>query len=245
MLLLSQIGFVLLTVVFFGVLLREFKNGMSKTNWDENRKKKFLNNIVISLVGWAIAVSVWSYSGMMGDFSRFPFNFLPAIAIPLVAVIVFTLSKSTGEVLRNIPQERIIRLQGFRFFVELLLWALFVENLLPVQMTFEGRNYDILVGITAPVIAWLVARNKISKPLLIAWNLISIGVLTNIVAIAILSTPSPVRVFMNDPANTIVTEFPISWLPAFLVPLAILLHFFSLRKIAVENAQPAEALKQA
>lgn len=245
MLLLSQIGFVLLTAVFFGLLIREFKNGISKTSWDANRKKKFLNNIVISLVLWAIAVSVWSYSGMMSDFSKFPFNFLPVIAIPMIALTVFTLSKSAGEVLRNIPQERIIRLQSFRFFVELLLWALFVENLLPVQMTFEGRNFDILVGISAPLIAWLVMRDKISRPFIIAWNLVAIVVLANIVTIAILSTPSPIRVFMNEPANTIVTMFPISWLPAFLVPLAVLLHFFSLRKISVQNTQPAEALKQA
>jgi len=245
MLLLSQIGFVLLTVVYFGLLVREFKNGISKTTWENDRKKKFFNNIVVSLLLWAVFASVWSYSGMMSDFTMFPFNFLPVLLVPLVTSIVFSLSKSVGDILQTIPQENIIRLQSFRFFVELLLWALFIENLLPIQMTFEGRNFDILVGITAPIIAWLALRNKISKPLLIAWNLASIVLLVNIVTIAILSTPSPIRVFMNEPSNTIVALFPVSWLPAFLVPLAYTLHFFSLRKIAVKNSKPAEVLKEA
>ena len=39
------------------------------------------------------------------------------------------------------------------------------------------------------------------------------------------------RYFINEPANTIVTEFPIIWLPGFLVPLAYGLHFLSLRQL--------------
>jgi hypothetical protein len=55
--------------------------------------------------------------------------------------------------------------------------------------------------------------------------------LLNIVITAILSTPSPWRVFMNEPANYVVTWFPISWLPGFLVPLAYYLHFISLKQM--------------
>jgi hypothetical protein len=42
--------------------------------------------------------------------------------------------------------------------------------------------------------------------------------------------PTPFRVFMNEPSNTIVAKFPIVWLPALLVPLAYGLHFLSLRQ---------------
>jgi hypothetical protein len=116
-------------------------------------------------------------------------------------------------------------------FVEILLWALFTQNLLPEQMTFEGRNFDILVGLTAPLIAWLYQHQKISKTIVIIWNLAGIALLLNIVIIAILSMPTPFRVFMNEPANTIVTKFPSVWLPALLVPLAYWLHALSLKQL--------------
>jgi len=230
MLILAQIGFVVVTVVYVGLFFREIKKGIALTGWDIARKKKLLNSAVIACLLWAIFVSGWSLSGMMADFTRFPFNFAPILIIPLLSIIILLFSKTLGEILRHIPPANLIRLQSFRVFVEILLWVLFVENLLPVQMTFEGRNFDVLSGLTAPLIAWLAARNKISNTGILIWNVLCLCLLINIVGIAILSTPSPIRVFMNEPANTIVAYFPISWLPGFLVPLAYTLNLFSLRQ---------------
>jgi hypothetical protein len=97
-------------------------------------------------------------------------------------------------------------------------------------MTFEGRNFDVVSGLTAIVIAILVTNKKISPSIVIAWNFLGLALLINIVAIAIMSMPTPFRVFMNEPANTIVTRFPVVWLPALLVPLAYGLHFLSFRQ---------------
>lgn len=231
LLLISQIGFILLTIVCLWLLVKELKKGIAKSSWDEARKKKFFSVIVITIILWMIFVSVWSASDIMSDFSKFPFNFIPVIAIPLIVVVVTLFSSRLSEILQNIPVANLIYLQSFRFFVELLLWALFVAGIVPEQMTFEGRNFDILAGITAPFMAWLVSKNKISRAALIVWNFAGMLLLINIVTVAILSTPSPLRFFMNEPANTIVAHFPVSWLPGFLVPLAYTLHFFSLKQL--------------
>ena len=68
-------------------------------------------------------------------------------------------------------------------------------------------------------------------PILLVWNLMGLALLVTIVVISILSLPMPLRVFINEPANTIVTRFPFIWLPGFLVPLAYTLHLFALRKL--------------
>jgi hypothetical protein len=244
LLLFAQIGFFLLTAIYLALFLREIKKGIQNTSWDQLRKKRFLNLTLGSLLIWMVFVTVWSLSGIMADFSRFPFNFFPVIGPALITPVVLLFSKSWKEVLRNIPVANFIRLQHFRVFVELLLWALFAASVLPVQMTFEGRNLDVLSGLTAPVIAWLVVRNKISKTGLVAWNLICLGILINIIAIAILSTPSPIRVFMNEPANTIVTIFPVSLLPGFLAPFAFALHVFSLKQLSMRSEAKTFALKE-
>lgn len=227
----AQAGFILVTVVYITLLIREIRRGVAATSWEVKRKKIFINRIVLTLLLWAAFVTAWSGSGKMSDFSNFPFNFMPVILIPVILAVVFISSKGLGEILRHIPAGSLIRLQSFRVLVEIMLWILLTVNVLPVQMTFEGRNFDILAGITAPVIALLAFRGKISKTGIIVWNIICLGLLLNIVITAILSTPSPWRIFMNEPANYIVTYFPISWLPGFLVPLAYYLHFMSLRQM--------------
>jgi hypothetical protein len=238
---LAQAGFLVLTLVYFSILLSVIFKGCNATSWDESRKRNFKRKWVGGLVLWALFVSVWSFSGIMSDFTKFPFNFLPVIAIPLIAIVAITFSSSMTEVLQRIPSEKIIRLQTFRFFVEILLWALFVGNHIPIQMTFEGWNFDILSGISSIGIAWLLTRGMIGKQGIVMWNVVCLLLLINIVTIAILSTPSPVRLFMNDPANVAVTIFPISFLPGFLVPLAYMLHFFSLRQYA---ARPSASVRQ-
>jgi hypothetical protein len=88
---------------------------------------------------------------------------MPVLGVPMIVILVFTFSKTGKEILLHVPPENIIRLQAFRFFVELLLLALFLEDQAPIQMTFDGRNFDVLSGITAPIVALLFAKGKISR----------------------------------------------------------------------------------
>lgn len=231
----TQAGFIILTIIFYYLLYHEFKIALPGTTLTPARQSKFLNTFLGISIGWAVVISTLSLTGITGRFDIFPFNIGPILLVPLIIIIVFTFSKTLAEVLRNIEPCKIIRLQVFRVFVEILLWMFFIQNILPVQMTFEGRNFDILAGLTAPVIGYLAYRNKLSTTVLIIWNLVCFGLLINIVAIAILSMPTPFRYFMNEPSNTIVTVFPIIWLPAFLVPLAYMLHFISLRQLTLKK----------
>jgi hypothetical protein len=161
-------------------------------------------------------------------FDIFPINMAPVLIVPFVTIIIFTFSKRTLSILSSLPPKAIVQLQVFRVFVEILLWALFVENLLPVQMTFEGRNWDVLSGLTAPLAALFLAKSKWG---LAIWNLLCLGLLVNVVTVAILSMPTDLRVFNSGPASTIVTEFPFILLPGMLVPLAYGLSLLSLRQV--------------
>jgi hypothetical protein len=236
----AQVGFGLLTAIFLYLLLKALKQGIEKTPWQAQKKSKTFTFILGTITVWLIFVSVWSATGMMGNFENFPFNFAPIIIIPLVSIVLLVIfSSGLREILSHVPPTKMIVLQNFRMFVEVLLWLLFVATMLPKQMTFEGRNFDVLSGLTAPIIAWLFHQNKISKTVVIVWNFLCLGLLINIVTIAILSTPSPWQTFFEEPSNTVVTLFPISFLPGFLVPLAYTLHFFSLKQLLSSRAVAA------
>jgi hypothetical protein len=233
--LLIQAGFIILTIVSFALLFKEIRRVVNHSPWPFTDKTKFNTFFLVSLMVWALFVSIWSISGKMSDFSIFPINMLAVLIIPMITILAFTFSKAGKEILLRIPFENIIRIQAFRFFVELLLWALYLESQVPVQMTFEGRNFDVLSGFSAPIIAFLVTKGKISGMGLVIWNIACLGSLINILTTAILSMPTPLRVFMNEPSNTIVTLFPVSWLPGLLVPLAYGLHFLSLRQLYLKR----------
>lgn len=230
-----HIGFAALTLIYFFIFISMLQKGIVRSALLQDRKKKLSTRIVIVFVLWIAFVSAWSLSGMMGDFSKFPLNAGPVFIIPLIISVVFTFSGSFTTVIQQIPMAHLLYLQSFRIFVELLLWGLFVRGEAPIQMTFEGRNLDILTGLTALIVGFLAARQKIGRTALILWNIAGLALLINIVAVAILSMPTPLRIFTNEPSSIIVTHFPISWLPGFLVPLAYTLHFLSLRQLAKQK----------
>jgi len=236
--LLTQIGFAAVTFLYVGLFLVHLRKSLKATSFQEERQKRIFRGSTLSLIGWAVVTGILSLSGFLRDFNSFPPRFVTVLVVPLIVIIWAVRSRTTTEILLHTQTETIIQLQSFRIFVEILLWMLFVANLAPIQMTFEGRNLDILSGLTAPVIAFLVARKKLSRSLIILWNILCLGLLVNIVTTAILSLPTPFRVFMNEPANTIVAEFPIVWLPALLVPLAYCLHFLSLRQLMLPQTKP-------
>jgi hypothetical protein len=229
----TQLGFVALTLAAYGWTLHTFNEGMLSAGFSAERRKRSFRRPVVILCAWVFFISYLSFQGFFSNFSSFPPRMAIVFVVPLITILIWTFSKALKEILIHIPPENIIRLQVFRAFVEILIWMLLLQNLLPIQMSFEGRNFDILTGLTAPVVAWLIARKKWSPMLTVAWNVAGLILLFNIVIIAMLSMPTPARLFMNEPANTIVTIFPFIWLPGLLVPLAYTLHFLSIRQISL------------
>lgn len=77
-----------------------------------------------------------------------------------------------------------------RIPVEIILFWLFLNKEVPELMTFEGRNFDILAGLTAPFIAYFgLTKLNIKRKLILVWNFICLGLLINIVVNAIFSAP--------------------------------------------------------
>lgn len=92
-------------------------------------------------------------------------------------------------------------------------------------MTFEGRNFDILSGLTAPIIFYFgFVTKQLDRKVILIWNFICLALLINIVVVAILSAPFPFQQFAFDQPNIAVLYFPFNWLPSCVVPLVLLSH---------------------
>jgi len=99
-------------------------------------------------------------------------------------------------------------------------------------MTFEGRNFDIISGLSAPVIFWFAFKNgKINKKLLLVWNVVSFTLLIQVVATALISIPSPIQLQAFDKPAIGVVQFPFVWLPGIIVPIVAFTHLVSIQKL--------------
>ena len=194
--------------------------------------------IVVSLItfAWMALSGVLTAQGIFQDFDAMPPRFPLLVVPPMIGCILAVRSKSLGKVMAQIPSAWPIGLQIFRIPMELILWGLFVEAVIPVQMTFEGANFDIMSAILAIPAAFLVVKGKASPLLIRIYNYVGLLLLGTIVTIAILSTPTPLRVFMNEPANTFITYLPYCWLPGIVVMMAFFLHLISLKQLKLKQA---------
>lgn len=194
-----------------------------------HRRTLILTTATLTL--WLLLTGALAHRGFFTNFTALPPHLLFALLLPAVAFAIFSItSKSLPEALRATPLPWLIAFQAFRIVVELILWRGYKLGAIPIQMTFEGRNLDILIGLTAPIAAWIIYRTR-SVAFGIVWNIAGLASILNIATIAILSMPTPLRRFMNDPPNTLLAHCPFIYLPAILVPAGYIAHLLSIRQL--------------
>ncbi len=157
---------------------------------------------------------------------RIMFLVLPAV---IIMVILFTTAK--GKLfLDGLSLKNLTLLHTIRIPVEIGLYYLFMAKTIPQVMTFEGQNFDILAGITAPIMYYFgFVKNKLSNKVLIAWNIGCMLLLLNIVLTGILSAASPLQQLSVEQPAIALGYWPYNWLPSIIVPLVMLSHVASIR----------------
>ncbi|MFN0141193.1 MAG: hypothetical protein ACKVQW_14025 [Pyrinomonadaceae bacterium] len=149
---------------------------------------------------------------------------LPALLL-IAAYFVFF----SKELVEKLPLKLLTLLHVIRIPVELVLYSLFVQGAIPEVMTFAGRNYDILSGILAVVVYLAAFRNgAVNRKILIAYNILGLILLANIVTTAVLSLPTPMQQLAFEQPNRAVLYFPYVWLPSFIVPTVLFSHLAAL-----------------
>jgi hypothetical protein len=111
---------------------------------------------------------------------------------------------------------------------------------MPVQMSFSGRNFDIFTGITALIVAALVRWGRAGRGLVLAWNILGLALLVNIMVIAILATPR-IQYFGPRNINFFVAYPPFVWLPAIMVLAALAGHLIIFRALKSAKSEHISA----
>ncbi|WP_245575743.1 hypothetical protein [Hymenobacter norwichensis] len=167
-----------------------------------------------------------------------PPRLMLALLPPLLTMAALFFTRAGRTYLDNLRLEILTCLHIVRVAVEMVLLGLYVYQAVPHLMTFEGRNWDMLSGLSAPLVYYAVFQRKwLGTSGLLWWNVACLGLLLNIVVLAVLAVPSLVQQWGFTQPNVAVLHFPYIWLPSCVVPLVLLSHLAAIRQLT-KRPQP-------
>jgi hypothetical protein len=186
----------------------------------------------ILIAVWLILQAILGQTGFYKVNNTIPPRFVLMVMPPLLFIIILFNTQKGKAYIDDLDIKKITLLHVIRIPVEIVLFGLFTVKLVPQLMTFEGANFDIFSGISAILIYFLMLKKaSYNKALMIIWNVVCLILLFIIVAIAILSAPSPFQQLAFNQPNIGVLHFPFNWLPSFIVPVVLFCHLAALRKL--------------
>ncbi len=183
-------------------------------------------------VAYLAVPAVLAHQGVLDRYTPLPAPAL-VLLLTLTVLTVGTMHSRWGSRLADaLPLGAVVLAQAFRIPVEWSLHEMYLDGALPLQMTYTGRNFDILSGLSGLLLgAWLLTGRPVSRSLVLGWNVVSLSLLANIVVVAILSTPVPFNAFPGTPPNLLPSTFPYVWLPSFLVQVALASHLLVFKQV--------------
>lgn len=185
--------------------------------------------IVVVLL-WLTLQSALGVSGFYTVTNTVPPRFPLLIVPPLVFLLVGLFTRKGQVFIDGIDVKKLTLLHIVRVPVEVVLYWLSVHKAVPVLLTFEGNNFDIFSGISAPLIYyWGFVKGRIGNRWIIVWNVGCLLLLMNIVVSALLSAPTPMQQLAFDQPNIAVSYFPFVLLPSVIVPMVLMAHAVTIR----------------
>jgi hypothetical protein len=190
------------------------------------------------LFAWLVLQGAIAYAGFYQVTGTIPPRIMVMILPAFLTVVLFFLIPSGRRFIDGFSMQGLLLLHIIRIPIEVVLYWLSVQKVIPTLMTFEGRNFDVLSGLSAPVMYYFVyMRGSLNKKWLMPWNIICLMLLMNIVINAALSTPTVFQQFAFDQSNIAILNLPFNWLPCCVVPIVFFAHLISIRRLIVHAGE--------
>lgn len=180
----------------------------------------------VALAALASVVTAWS---LRGAFRQPDQQSFPPIGIHLLIVLAgLALCLAISRNLRALlsQQQHLILLHLWRL-VGIIFLFLMAYGQMPALWALPAGIGDIIIGVAAPWVARQVETPQ-GKQRAVIFNLFGMADLIVAVGLGIMTSPGALQVFHTTPTSDFATTFPLVLVPAFLVPLAFVLHVVSL-----------------
>jgi hypothetical protein len=215
-----------LAVVLYGAWL-----GLTRASFSGRARLTAWLRIAVPLLAWQSLI--WWLAAAGAFQTRIgPLPLLPlAIVLPVVIGLPLLLRSTTiGLMLDATPPAWLVGLQVYRIFGSVFV-AGWLAGSLPGIFALPAGVGDTLVGLLAlPVALLLHAGVRGARGLAVGWNILGILDLVDAITLGALTTTGPLQLIVPDRVN-LVSAYPLVLIPAFAVPMSLLLHALSLRQL--------------
>ena len=225
----SVVAFVVLPIVLIGVFAWGVDAAWQRDPSARPQARRAGLIAFASGLVWMALTGLVANSGVLREWSAMPPPFF--LFMLSIFVVAFGISSSSvGKRIASLPLWVLVAVQSFRLPLELAMHRLSEHGIMPEQMSYSGRNWDIVTGVTAILVAALLKTNRIGRAGAFVWNIAGLALLANILIVAVRSTPR-FAAFGPDRLNVFVTYVPFVWLPAIMVLAALAGHLIIFRAL--------------
>lgn len=190
-----------------------------------NKNQRLTTLIVLAIV---VFQSILAILGFYDDLATAYYKIL-ALLIPSLGLISFGLlpkQRSNAFNQRNIIAGTFFH--AIRIPIAIIFFYLYTKGYLPAVTTYLGKNYDILVGLAALILTFLLYRRILKPNHLIYFHLVGLLFCLTSIVLILGSTVSPFQFTGFEQPNIIAYRFPfILWISV-LAPIFIYSHLIDL-----------------
>jgi hypothetical protein len=226
----AVLAFVVIPLGLLGALLWGTHVASRRLNEDDTTRRRVMLITVIASAVWMSVTWRAAESGVLRLWDATPPPFAVLVVGILGVTAVLACTAYGRRLALGLPLWVLIGIQGFRLPLELAMHAMYERGVMPEQMSYSGRNFDIVTGITALMVAWLVRSGRVGRRVVLMWNVLGLLLVLNVVTVGILSTPR-FRLFGEESVNVFITYPPFVWLPAVMVLAALAGHLIVFRAV--------------
>jgi len=167
-----------------------------------------------------------------------------AVLLPVIAFIACFFGWSEFRNLVRSANLKVLTLAQTWRIGGIVFVILYYRRLLPATFALPAGWGDIAIGATAPLIAWAISsRTVFPKRLFLLWTVLGMLDLVMAITLGILSSATPLGIFAGETGTSgslttrIMSQFPLSLIPTFFVPLLLILHIISLIRVSREGSE--------
>ena len=225
------IGVCVYVLLVVWLSLRGLERGLERSDCAAPVRRSILLRLGALLGTWFIAITAAATSGAWLDpsFPR-PLGYvLPALVLAGVLWRAGWLIAAVD----SLPLWAIPALQMLRIGGGLTLFAAWAADLAPWAFVGAAGVGDVAVGVSGGLVALaLAARAPWAITAARLWNVAGLADIAHTLYRGLRTAPGPLQATFDGPPNLVPALFPLLYLPAFIVPLTILLHLLSLQQLA-------------
>jgi hypothetical protein len=198
-------------------------------SFQPGKGKKPVLMTFIFIVLWMALQAYLAQRGFYCSFATTLSRLFYAMLPPLLVVFYVGLMKNIFPAFRL---RWLTFLHMIRLPLSLLLLSLYYDKQVPVEMTFKGRDYDLLAGLTSVLFVHRsFYQTSAGLKRLLIWHVLGMLLLLHSIIMAVFSLPVSFQIFGHAQPNIALCRFPFIWLISTLSPLLLLMHLIAIRQI--------------